>query len=318
MQVNRKIIAILLSILLLSSTALYARPTEGTNKSNNSAEESVIRMGARVVTLNVTVTDSYGRLVTGLEKEHFEIFDDKVKQDIEFFTTEDVPISIALVFDRSGSMKERVNRSLNSMRKFINASNEKDEYCLVTFNSSARLASDFTRNADELANSLLMTEAKGSTALFDAVYIGLEKVRKGNHTKKALLILSDGQDNNSRYSIGELKKLAKEADVMIYAIGMVDQWSNDPLEMEGRWILEDLVSITGGKAFFPSNDNELQDAIFQIALELRRQYSIGFTPTTAANGKWHKLKIKIKPPKGLGHLSVRGREGYLSKEVLAD
>jgi Ca-activated chloride channel homolog len=138
-------------------------------------------------------------------------------------------------------------------------------------------------------------------------------VRFGRHSKKAVLILSDGQDNCSRYSLGELKKLAKESDVMVYAIGIVDNWSNDMLDMEGRWIMEELAGLTGGRAFFPSNDNEMQDAINAIALELRRQYSIGFSPNATADGKWHKLKIKVNPPKGLGHLSVRGREGYKAK-----
>jgi Ca-activated chloride channel homolog len=321
--INKKMIAIVMAILLLAGSVLGTTKTdledakvEDTKNSQPKAqitEEPVIHLGTKLVTLTVTVTDNLGRLVTGLEKEHFEIFDNKVKQNIEYFSTEDAPISVALVFDRSGSMKERINRSLSSLRKFINSSKDSDEYSLVTFNNTAKLSSDFTRNAEELVSSLMMSETKGSTALFDAVYIGIEKAKLGRNAKKAVLILSDGQDNSSRYSLKELKKLCKEADVMIYSIGIVDRMSNDPLDLEGRWILEDLASITGGKAFFPSNDAEMQDAIIQIALEMRRQYSIGFSPNTNGDGKWHKLKIKVNPPKGLGSLSVRGREGYTAR-----
>ncbi|MEW6735398.1 MAG: VWA domain-containing protein [Acidobacteriota bacterium] len=315
---NVKIVALLLTLMFLNGAIQPVRSeVEGvkeTSKQPPSSEDPVIHIGTKLVTLAITVTDSYGRLVTGLEKEHFEVFDNKVKQQVEFFSTEDLPISVALVFDRSGSMKSRVTRSLASLRRFIGASNEKDEYCLVTFNNSAQLASDYTRNPDQLANSLVMVETKGATALYDAVYIGLEKARVGRHAKKAVVILSDGQDNSSRYSLNELKKLAKESDVLIYAIGMVEQWSNDPLDLEGRWILEELAMLTGGRAFFPSNEQELQSAVMHIALELRRQYSIGFSPTTPADGKWHKLKIKLHPPKGLSYLSVRGREGYYAKQ----
>jgi Ca-activated chloride channel homolog len=313
---NKKMLAIIIAFLILAvsvtgSSLADIEKAEEKAKAKLS-EDPVIHLGTKLVTLTITVTDGYGRLVTGLEKDHFEIFDNKIKQNIEFFSTEDAPISMTLIFDRSGSMKEKISRSLNSVRRFINSSNEKDEYSLVTFSNSAKLSSDFTRNSEELISSLVMSETKGSTALFDAVYIGLEKARLGRHAKKAVLILSDGQDNNSRYSLKELKKLCKESDVMVYAIGILDRFSNDPLELEGRWILEDLASLTGGKAFFPSNDAELHDAIMQIALELRRQYSIGFSPNSTGDGKWHKLKIKLNPPKGLGSLAVRGREGYFS------
>jgi len=318
--INYKLFAIVIAVFILvcsvassASTEVDETKNEKTQSKSQLSEDPVIHLGTKLVTLTVTVTDSYGRLVTGLEKDNFEVYDDKIKQNIEFFSTDDAPVSVTLVFDRSGSMKEKVNRSLQSLRRFIDVSNEKDEYSLVTFSNTAKLSSDFTRNAEELANSLLMSETKGSTALYDAVYIGLEKARFGQHAKKAVLILSDGQDNNSRYSLKEVKKLSKESDVLVYCVGIVDRWSNDPLDLEGRWTLEDLASLTGGKAFFPANDAEMHDAIMQIALELRRQYSIGFSPTNTSDGKYHKLKIKLKAPKGLGPLSVRGREGYYAR-----
>lgn len=300
---------IITAILLLSTSALSMN--EGGQEVRPS-EEAVVRLGTELVTLTVTVTDSYGRLVKGLQKEHFEVFDDKVKQNIEFFSAEDAPVSVAFIYDRSGSMRERMNRSLASLRQFISISHQRDEYCLVTFNSSARLNSDFTRNADQLANSLIMTDAKGSTALYDAVYIGLEKARKGTNSKKAVVILSDGQDNNSRYSYKDVKKFAKESDVMIYAIGIVNTYSFEDIDRQGQEILEELALLTGGRSFFPRSDPEIHEAITRIATELRCQYSLGFTPTVEGNNKWHKLKLKLRPPKKIGGLSVRGREGYFA------
>src|SRR5262249_36788886 len=157
-------------------------------------------------------------------------------------------------------------------------------------------------------------EAKGRTSLYDAVYAGIEKARQGHNSKKAVIILSDGQDNNSRYTIKEVKQLAKEADVMLYALGIVDLQSPNSIDQYGRWLLTDLTGVTGGRAFFPSNESELQNAIMYIALEMRHQYSIGFSPTTQADNKWHKLKIKVKPPKGIGYLSVRSRETYFAQK----
>lgn len=274
----------------------------------------VIKAGTNLVTLNVTVTDQYGRYVTGLSKQHFELYDDKVPQKIEFFSSDDAPVSMGIIFDVSGSMKGRIDRSHAALKRFFDVGHDRDEYFLVSFNTGARLVQDFTGDPGKIANSLLVMEPKGQTALYDAAYIGVEKVRRGRHSRKAILLISDGQDNNSRYSFKELKQLVKESDVQIYAIGITNVFSGRELDIDGQVILEEITRLTGGRAFFPNNDAELSEVISRIGLELRHQYSIGYEPTgVAADGKWHKLKVKLNAPKGMPSLTVRTREGYYAR-----
>jgi Ca-activated chloride channel family protein len=273
-----------------------------------------ITLSSEVVNVIVTVTDSYGRFVTGLKKDHFEVYDDKVKQDISHFSDEDAPVSIGIVYDVSGSMKERISRSLKALRRFLQTSHIDDEAFLMAFNDRPSLVQDFTTSADRLLGHLTFVAPKKSTALYDAVYLAVEKVAQGRHSKKALLVISDGQDNQSRYSYKELRKRVKEADVLIYTIGITDPYY-DSLAGYGRSVLEEISRMTGGRAFFPNayNEMELLEICTRIALELRHQYSIGFYPTdTSGKAKWHKVKIKVEPPKGIGRLSLAYRTGYQS------
>ncbi len=269
------------------------------------------RLKADVVTVNVTVSDPYGRFVTGLDKTHFEVYDDKIKQEIKFFNDDDAPITLGIVYDVSGSMASKVTRSLHALRRFVETSHDDDEYFLVGFNQRAQLLRDFTTSGESVVNSLTLVQTDGRTALYDAAYIGVTKAREGRHDKKALLIVSDGQDNNSRYTFSELRDLVREADVQLYAIGIVDLVRDNELGAYGESVLEELARSTGGRAFFPSSEEELVDVCTQIALELRHQYSIGYYPTTdIRDGRWHKIKVKVDPPPGLPRLAVRAKEGY--------
>ncbi|MCI0486271.1 MAG: VWA domain-containing protein [Blastocatellia bacterium] len=273
-----------------------------------------VTLDANLVSLNVTVTDMYGRFVTGLKKEHFEVYDEKVKQRIEFFSNRDVPVSLGLVYDVSGSMKSRASRSIRALTRFFETSHNDDDFFLIAFNDRAQLVQDFTTSADQILGRLMFVEAKKSTALYDAAYLSVEKIRQGRHSKRALLIISDGQDNNSRYTYKELRNLVKEADVIIYAIGITDPY-NDSLSGYGRSVLSEMARMTGGRAFFPTayNEMELVEICTRIALELRHQYAIGFYPTdTKSEEKWRDLKVKIKPPKGIGRLSLTYKDGYQS------
>jgi Ca-activated chloride channel family protein len=264
-----------------------------------------------LVTVSVTVSDPYGRFVTGLEKSHFEIYDDKIKQEIAFFSDADNPLTLGVVYDVSGSMSTKLSRSIHALRRFVETSHTEDEYFLVTFNHRAQLTRDFTMSGDTLVNSLTLVNTDGRTALYDAAFIGIEKARQGRHDKRALLIISDGQDNNSRYTFSELRDLVREADVQLYAIGIVDLVRDHELGAYGESVLEELARSTGGRAFFPSSEEELVDVCTQIALELRHQYSIGYYPTTnIRDGRWHKIKVKVDPPPGLPRLAVRSKEGY--------
>ena len=266
-----------------------------------------------MVTLTVTVTDTYGRFVTGLNQNAFSITDDKAPQEITFFSDEDAPVSLGVVFDVSGSMSgDKIAKAREALAKFIDTSHARDEYFLIGFNNRAQLLLDKTRNSDALLDKLTFVQTKGQTALYDATYLGVERVtRAAAHTKRAILLISDGQDNSSRYTFTELRRLLKESDVIIYAIGIVDGHDDSQLGYTGRAILEELAGVSGGKAFFPSTSAEMNDTFERIALELRTQYSIGYRPSNFANdGKWHKLKIKVQPPRGFPRLFVRGREGY--------
>ena len=264
-----------------------------------------------LVTVSVTVSDPYGRFVTGLEKSHFEIYDDKIKQEIAFFSDADNPLTLGVVYDVSGSMSTKLSRSIHALRRFVETSHTEDEYFLVTFNHRAQLTRDFTMSGDTLVNSLTLVNTDGRTALYDAAFIGIEKARQGRHDKRALLIISDGQDNNSRYTFSELRDLVREADVQLYAIGIVDLVRDHELGAYGESVLEELARSTGGRAFFPSSEEELVDVCTQIALELRHQYSVGYYPTTnIRDGRWHKIKVKVDPPPGLPRLAVRSKEGY--------
>jgi len=265
-----------------------------------------------LVSLPVTVTDAYNRLVTGLDSHHFEIYEDKVKQEISFFSDDDAPVNLGIVFDVSGSMKGKLDRARDALKAFIQTSHSDDDFFLVGFNQRANLLAEFS-DGEALANKLTLVDPKGQTAVYDATYLGIEKVKQGRHNRHAILLISDGQDNSSRYTYGELRKLLKEAGVQIYCIGIVEIGgaSGGTLDIQGQAILEEIAQTTGGKAFFPRSSAELEDATTRIALELRHQYSIGYNPTNVKrDGQWHKIKVNVKGPKGLSNLKVQHKEGY--------
>ena len=265
-----------------------------------------------LVSLIVTVTDASDRLVTGLDKQHFEIFEDKVKQDIMFFNDDDAPVSLGIVFDVSGSMKGKLDRAREALKAFIQTSHSDDDFFLVGFNQRANLLAEFT-DGDSLANKFTLVAPGGQTALYDAAYLAIEKVKQGRHNRRAILLISDGQDNSSRYTYSELRKQLKEAGVQIYCIGIVELGggAGGALDMQGQAILEETAQVTGGKAFFPRSAAELEDVTTRIALELRHQYSIGYDPTNVKrDGQWHRIKVSVKGVKGFSNLKVKHKEGY--------
>ena len=272
-----------------------------------------VRIKTDLVTLTLTVTDPYGRYVSGLGKTNFIITDNNQEQEISYFSDSDSPVSIGIIFDVSGSMnKEKIAKARKALERFVATSHPSDEYFLIAFNSRAQMLMDRTRDGEALVRKLTLVQPKNNTALYDAVYLGVEKVTRGAHQKRALLIISDGQDNASRYNFGEVRRLMKESDVVTYAVGIQDRGdSSSMLGMQGQAFLDELTSVSGGKSFYPITDVEMDEIFERIALELRHQYSIGYVPKDfKADGKWRKVKVKMKPPRGLPRLSVRGREGY--------
>ena len=298
------------------SPLLETQPLFGQKKPGTEVDDKTqIIINTDLITFTVTVTDIYGRFVSGLGKNAFSIFDDKQQQEISFFSDDDSPVSVGILFDVSGSMSgEKVRRAREALAHFVQTSHDRDEYFLIAFNSRAQLLMDRTRDGNAVLDKLLFVQTKNNTALYDACYLGVERVQRGTHPKRALLLISDGQDNNSRYTFNELRRVLKESDVTLYAIGILSGSDvGSSLGMEGQGILDELAGVSGGKAFYPRTAAEMDDIFEQIALELRHQYSIGYRPPNFVNdGKWHHIKVKITPPRGLPRLFVRSKEGYFA------
>jgi Ca-activated chloride channel family protein len=297
---------------MLGRAARIQNPQENTAENSEKLPAQSLRIDVELVLVNATVTDSLNRYVSGLEAEHFQIWEDKVEQKIEYFSAEDVPISIGVIFDVSGSMKDKIATARQAAATFLKTGNPEDEYFLVEFANRPEVASDFTTDITKLQSRLIITPAKGMTAMYDSVYLGLEKLKDGTNPKKALLLITDGEDNRSRYTFQNVKEFVKEQDVQIYGIGIVDEWNSQlSAGKTGRAMIEELADITGGRAFFPDSVYELEDICTKIAIELKNQYVIGYHSTNEAqDGKWRKLRMKINPPKGIQRLNVRYKQGY--------
>jgi Ca-activated chloride channel family protein len=303
---------LLFLILSLGAFSAFSQTPQPTPPPDDD-DKRPITVKTDLVTLTLTVTDLYGRYVSGLSKNAFTIIDNNLEQEITFFSDSDAPVSVGILFDLSASMSgEKIAKARKALERFINTSHPSDEYFLIAFNNRAQLLLDRTRDGESVLQKLTLVEPRNSTALYDAVYLGAEKVTRGAHQKKAMLIISDGQDNSSRYNFGEVRRLLKESDVVTYAVGIMDgRDAGSMTGMQGQAFLDELTSVTGGKSFYPQTDVEMDEIFERIALELRHQYSIGYTPKDfEPNGKWHKVKVKVKPPRGLPRLTVRSREGY--------
>ena len=274
----------------------------------------VLHVDVNLALVNVVVTDPYNRLVTGLDSDNFRIFEDNVEQEIVNFSSEDVPISIGEIFDCSGSISNKLGKARETAIEFFKAANPEDEFFLVSFNERAELTSSFTNSVEDLQSRLMLTASKGRTALLDAIYLGLSRMRGAHNGKRALLILSDGGDNHSRYAEGDIKRLVKEADTQLYAIGIFDPLGYRSCTMEelnGPSLLSEITEMTGGRVFAADNLNELPDIATKIGLELRNQYVLGYRPSNKAHdGRWRKIKIKLRTPRGLPQLSVYSKTGY--------
>ena len=292
-----------------STNALGNSPTDQPKRSDRG-----IRVDVDLVLVNITVTDPFNRLVTGLEQENFRVFEDTNEQEIIHFSSEDVPVSIGVIFDMSGSMSNKVDKARLAAVQFFKTANPQDEFFLVSFNDRAELTSRFTSSVEELQTRLMYTAARGRTALLDAIYLGLSQMRGAHNAKRALLILSDGGDNHSRYNEADIKNFVKESDVQLYAVGIFDPLgyrNRTPEELNGPSLLNELTEMTGGRVFPVENLNDLPDTAAKISMELRNQYVLGYKPSNHHHdAKWRKIKVKLRPPKGLPPLNVYAKTGY--------
>jgi len=270
-----------------------------------------IKVAVDMVLVPVTITDPLNRLVTGLDRENFNLFEGREQQEIKTFSSEDAPVSIGVIFDMSGSMESKIDRAREAVIEFFKTANPQDEFFLIAFADKPEEIADFTSSVDDIQGRLLYTMPRGRTALLDAIYLGVSKMRQARYPKKALLIISDGGDNHSRYTEGEIRSMVREADVLIYAIGIYDHYFPTEEERLGPSLLGDVTELTGGRAFTIDNPNDLADVSTKIGIELRNQYVIGYRPKNPVrDGKWRKIKVKLVPPKGLPPLRVYAKTGY--------
>ncbi|MEO8025862.1 MAG: VWA domain-containing protein [Bryobacteraceae bacterium] len=273
-----------------------------------------IRIDTTLVLIPVAVTDPLNRFVTGLEKEQFKIFEDKIEQEIKQFSSEDAPLSVGIVFDTSGSMGNKLQKSRQAVAQFLKLANPEDEFFLIEFNDRPELVVPFTPSTEDLQSRLTFTQSKGRTSLLDGVYLAMATMKKARNPRKAILIISDGGDNSSRYTETEVKNAVREADVQIYAIGIFEPMSGrsrTPEEMGGPVLLSEVAEQTGGRHFSVDNLNELPDVAAKIGIELRNQYVIGYTPKNETrDGKYRRVQVKLVPVKNAPQLKAYHRLGY--------
>jgi Ca-activated chloride channel homolog len=275
---------------------------------------SPIKVDVNLVLVPVSIVDPMNRQVTGLDKHNFVLFEGRKRQELLHFSTEDAPVSLGAIFDVSGSMANKIERAREAVLEFFKTANPQDEFFMIAFADKPAEVTDFTQSVEDIQGRLVYTVPKGRTALLDAIYLGLGEMREAKYGKKALLIISDGGDNHSRYTESEIKNLVKESDVQIYAIGIYDHYFPTEEERLGPQLLSDITELTGGRAFSIDNPNDLADVATKIGRELRNQYVLGYRPTNPVHdGKWHKIRVKLTLPKGLPPLRVYAKTGYYAR-----
>lgn len=264
-----------------------------------------LRADTSLVLIPVSVSDPRGRPVAGLTAENFRITDNKVPQTITSFSMEDEPVALGLVFDTSDSMRNSLAQARRAAALFVATANPGDQFLLVEFDSKPRMTVPLTDDLAHIRYELTFTQSRGSTAMIDAVYMAMHEIKKSPRQRKALILVSDGDDNNSRYSVGELRSVLQESEVLVYAVGMFGGEAANPGLM--RAIAEE----TGGRMFVANSG--LPNIAAAISLDLRNRYVLGYVPTDRArNGLYHKVDVELLPPKGLPKLRAHWRRGYFA------
>ena len=302
-----------------------SKPELEPGTSREAAEPKGYKIGVNVdlVLMYTTVYDKIGRFVSGLKQEDFRIFEDSVQQTILSFSQEDVPVSMGILLDLSGSMRGKIEQVNKAAEALIRASNPQDQVFLIGFNEDVELLQDFTSDIDEIADALENTVVMGSTAIYDAVYLGVQKAHTGTRPKKAIVLITDGVDRESYYTLDAMVSKVQESDVQVFVVGFLD-----PIKKKGlfsgfsksvpekaREALIRIAEETGGKAFFPDQVSEIHAIVSEIAIELRNQYSIGyFSSNGAQDGSFRRVKIEIAGANAAGN-KLRHRRGYFARKA---
>src|SRR5437016_6075636 len=294
--------------ILLFSLALLAQDKSQPQKQGKDNPFS-ISVDTLEVQLPISVLDKEGRPVDGLKQDNFQVFEDKVQQTIKTFRHEDIPLSLGLVIDNSGSMRNKRERVNSAALAFVRESNPDDETFIVNFDDSAYLEQDFTGSIGDLVDALDNIDARGETALYDAIYLSADHVKAGKKDKKAILLITDGEDNVSKYGINKVIEVLKQSKVTLYCVGLIEE--NDqrgglfknPPSKKAKEDLQKFAEITGGQAFFPKNIDEVEELVKHIAHDLRNHYTVTYTPTNAKlYGSYRDITVKVNPPKNLGRI----------------
>jgi Ca-activated chloride channel family protein len=265
----------------------------------------------RTVVISVSVTDDKNRTFAGLGRENFTIYENDRPQQIATFDKTDEPYSIGIILDLSGSMTTKLNSALRAILRFMRTANPQDEFCVIGFNDRPELIEDFTNSVEDIQARLATVRSGHRTALLDAIYFGLAKMKDARHERKALLVVSDGGDNRSRYTEGEVRAQVRESNTEMYSIGIFDPYAPTPEERSSPQLLDDLSGETSGRMFRVDDQADMGDIAERISTMLRNQYFIGYRPSDATlDGKWRKVKVKINPSPGLPRLNVHARTGY--------
>ena len=292
--------------VLLWSTSAFGQ--------SNPAPAMNFRADSNLVVIPVSVTDNVNRFVLGLRKDDFKLFDNGVEQPLAHFSGEDVPLSIGLAFDISGSMDYKMRTSRDATVTMLKTMSTDDEALLVEFNDKSDLTVGFTSKPQEIREALLKVQPTGLTALLDAVKFALSEMKNAKNPRKAIVIVSDGGDNSSKYTPAEIEALVREADVQIYAMGVFDPLASlalTPEEVSGPRLLSEIATQTGGRAFAASVSSDLPSVAARIAIELRNQYVLGYYPKNQVrDGKYHTVEVKVTQPSGLPSLKLHWRQGY--------
>jgi Ca-activated chloride channel homolog len=274
-----------------------------------------IERSVDLVVLHVSVSDERGQFVPGLTAENFRVFEDDVQQKIDVLRQEDVPVSMGLLIDNSGSMDDKRAKVNAAALTFVKSSNPDDEVFVAHFNDQYAFDHDFTNDLAELNKALQHDQPDGSTALYDAAIVSLDHLKSGYRDKKVLLIVSDGEDNSSHRNLAAALQDAQRSSALIYAVGLLREEKPDSAERD-RQALLDLTRATGGAAFFPETLEDVEIACTQIAREIRHQYTLAYYPTNnRKDGTFRSLRVQIVPPVGSGTLSARTRTGYYAQRV---
>jgi Ca-activated chloride channel homolog len=292
-----------------TKVAIQPRPTH-----DFAAPGARIRVDSSLVLIPVSVTDPKNHLVTGLNSQQFRVFEGKSEQKVVHLSADDLPLSVGIVFDSSGSMATKMAKAREAVGQFLHTANPQDEFFLVNFSNQAQLAVPFTSNPDDIETRLRTTQPKGKTALLDAVYLGLHYMKQAHNPRRALLVISDGGDNDSRYTEAELKNEVRESDAWIYAIGIYEREMNLLAEEErgGPQLLTTLAEESGGRHVAIHDAGELPEATSAAALELRNQYILAYSPLNAdRDGKYRRVQVKIADRSDL-HLTWK--HGYYAPE----